>query len=168
MKSATNAVCHSLRNSCFRAKSIRLPPPEMLFFDLAALAERHNFRWVDGIVVDLHLDDFAALVDQIVDAASCFILGIVKTVLAGDISAPVAEQRKGDRDFFCPRGVAEGAVHAYTQDLGVCSFQFLQVLLEVLHLLGSTTSEGEDVKRQSNALLTAEVMQRDLVAMGVH
>src|SRR5437660_5093774 len=143
-------------------------PPGALFLGLAALAERHDFRWVDGIVVDLQFDDFAALVDQIVDAASCFVLGIVKSVLAGDIPSPVAQQGKSDGDFFCPRGVAEGAIHAYTQYLGVGSFQLLQVLLEVLHLLGSTNGESEDVKGEGDVLLAAEVMQGHRVAMGVH
>ena len=55
------------------------PTPERAFghahrerysLGLAALAERHNLRWVDGIVVDLRFDDFAALVDQVVDATS--------------------------------------------------------------------------------------------------
>ncbi len=71
-------------------KGARLRPPGALFFGLAAFAERHDFRWVDGIIVDLHFDNFAALVDQVVDAASCFVLGIVETVLAGDIASPVA------------------------------------------------------------------------------
>jgi hypothetical protein len=33
------------------------------------LAEHHNLRWVGGMVVDVHFDDFAALADQVVDAA---------------------------------------------------------------------------------------------------
>jgi hypothetical protein len=35
----------------------------------------------------------------------------------------------------------------------------LQVRLEVLHLLGSTTGEGEDIKRQSDVFLPLEVME---------
>ena len=84
------------------------------------------------------------------------------------MTSPVAQQGKGDGDFLCPRGVAEGAVHAYTQYLGVRSFQLLQILLEVLHLLGSTTGESEDVKGEGDVLLAAEVMQGHLVAMSVH
>src|SRR6266550_209197 len=72
----------------------RLSRPPGALLGLAALAERHDFRWVDSIVVDLQFDDFAALVDQIVDAASCFVLGIVKSVLVGDVPSPVAQQGK--------------------------------------------------------------------------
>src|SRR5229473_3387344 len=168
VRGATEALRHSPRNSCFKARCVRLRPPGALLLGLAALAQGHDFRRVDGVAVDLHFDDFAALVDEIVDAASCFVLGIVKTVLPGDVTAPIAQEGKGDSDFLCPRGVAEGAVHTNTQDLGVCSFQLCQVLLEVLHLLGSTTCEGEDVKGESDVFLAAEVMQGHLVAMGVH
>ncbi len=48
-----------------------------LFLGFAALAERHDFGWIDGLAVDLHLDDFPALVNQIVDAARGFVFGIV-------------------------------------------------------------------------------------------
>src|SRR5438045_9645323 len=74
---------------CNKAKSVRLRPPGASFFGFAALAERHDFRWVDGIVVDLHFNDFAAFVDHVVDAASCFVLGIVETVVADNIPSPV-------------------------------------------------------------------------------
>src|SRR6266478_1913591 len=71
------------------------PHPWSLFLGFAALAEGDDFRWVDGVAVDLHFDDFAALVDQIVDAAGGFVLGIVKTVLLGDVAAPIAQKREG-------------------------------------------------------------------------
>src|SRR5437762_5557296 len=45
---------------CNKAKSVRLRPPGASFFGLVALAECYDFRWVDGIVVDLHFNDFAA------------------------------------------------------------------------------------------------------------
>jgi hypothetical protein len=51
------------------------------------------------------------------------------------------------------RFIGEGTIHAHTQDLGVGGFQFFQVLLEVFHLLGSTTGESEDVERQNDVLL---------------
>src|SRR5207249_5130186 len=100
-----------------RTKRCWLRPLEPLFFGFAALAEGDDFCGVDSIGVDLHFDDFAALVDQVVDAASRFVLGIVKAVLFGNVTAPITQQGKSDGDFFCPRGVAEGAVHANTQDL---------------------------------------------------
>ena len=115
----------------------------------------------------MYFDDFAALVDQVVDAARGFVLGIVKTVLLGDVTAPITEEGEGNADFLGPGGVTKGAVHAYTQHLGVCSFQLLQILLEVLHLLRSTTGEGEDVKGEGDTLLASEVVQGDLVPLGI-
>src|SRR5207237_9589817 len=108
-----------------------------------------------------------ALVDQIVDAPRGFVLRIVKPVFFGDFAAPVAQQREGHSDFFRPGVIAEHAVHAYTQYLGVCSFQLCQVLLEVLHLLRSTTGESENIKRQRDVLLPAKVVQRNFLPLGV-
>ena len=76
------------------------------------------------------------------------------------IFRPSHSQWKGNVDFFRPCGVAEGAVHADTQNLASAA-QFLQVRLEVLHLLGSTTGEGEDIKRQRHVFLPLEIMERD-------
>src|SRR5438874_9866115 len=132
--------------------------PGTLFFGFASFAERDNLCRIDRLAVNLHLDDFAALVDQIVDAPRGFVLRIVKPVFFGDFAAPVAQQREGHSDFFRPGVIAEHAVHAYTQYLGVCSFQLCQVLLEVLHLLRSTTGESENIKRQRDVLLPAKVV----------
>jgi hypothetical protein len=58
--------------------------------------------------------------------------------------------------------VGEGAIHAHTQDLGVGSFQRFEVLLEVFHLLGSTTRESENIEANHHVLLAVEVVQRHL------
>src|SRR5262249_44724675 len=39
-----------------------------------------------------------------------------------------------------------------------------EVRLEVLHLFGSTTGEGEDIKRQGDVLLASEIVERNLVS----
>lgn len=134
----------------------RLKPA--LALKLPALAGCHHLCRINGFTVDLHFHDFSFFVDQEVDPAADLGFVVVETVFSGYLAAPIAQQREGDVDFFRPSGVAEGAVHAYTQYLGICSFQFLQVRLEVLHLLGSTTGEGEDIKRQRDVLLPLEVM----------
>src|SRR5713226_5783555 len=108
VRGATEALRHSPRNSCFKARCVRLRPPEALFFGLAALAKGHDFRRVDGIAVDLHFDDFAALVNQVVDAASGFVFCMLETVVRSDVTGPGGEERKSDGVFFCTRGVAEG------------------------------------------------------------
>src|SRR2546430_17083468 len=103
-------------------ETLPVAPAGASFFGFAALAECHDFRWVDGIVVDLHFNDFAAFVDHVVDAASCFVLGIVEAILAGNIPSPVTQKGESDGDFFFPRRRAEGGVHAFTPEMGVCSF----------------------------------------------
>src|ERR1019366_2013839 len=74
-------------------------------------------------------------------------------------AAPVAEKREGYSDLVGEGFVGEGTIHAHTQDLGVGSFQPLQVLLEVFHLLRSTTGKSEDIERQNDVLLAAVVAQ---------
>ncbi len=59
----------------------------------------------------------------------------------------------------------EPGIHAHTQHLGIGGFQLGEVLLESLHLLGSTPGEGENVERQGDVLLALEIMQRNLVAV---
>src|SRR5260370_21484850 len=81
VRGATEALRHSPRNSCFKARCVRLRPPGALFLALAALAQGHDFRPVDGIAVDLHFDHFASLVDHVVDASSAFQLRILKALL---------------------------------------------------------------------------------------
>src|SRR5207249_4617245 len=90
---------------CNKAKSVRLRPPGASFFGLVALAECYDFRWVDGIVVDLHFNDFAALVDHVVDAASCFVLGIVETILEGNIRRHVPDLDGGIGQSLLPLGL---------------------------------------------------------------
>jgi len=122
-------------------------------------AESNDFGGIHRIIIDLHFDDAAAFVDQVIHPPSRFVFRIVE--------APVAQQRESDSDFFRPRRIAEGAIHTYTQDLGVGSFQFLQILLEVLHLGRSTTGEGKYIKCQRDILLAAEVVQGNGLPAGV-
>ena len=133
----------------------------------AAFAESDDFRRVHSVVVDLHFDHFAALIDQVVYPARCLVFWIIESVLAGDVAAPIAQQRESNSDFFGPRLITEGAVHTYTQYLGVRSFQLLQVLLEVLHLFRSTTGKSENVESQGHVLFATEIVERNLVPFGV-
>src|ERR1019366_6337089 len=129
---------------------------------LPRLARHDDLRRVDGLRVQLHLDYLAAFVDQVIHPPRGLVLRVIETVLLGHIAAPVAEQGEGNANLFRPRLVREGRIHAHTQHLGIGSFQLAQVLLESLHLLGSTTGEGEDVEGQGDVLLTLEVVQRNL------
>src|SRR5450755_3813906 len=133
--------------------------------DLSGLARLDDLGWIDSLGIELHLHHFAVLVDDVIHPARGLVLGVVQAIFFSDVATPIAEQWKRNADFFCPRLVREGRIHAYTQDLGICSFQLGKILLEVLHLLGSTSGEGENVKRQRDILLALEVVQRNFVAV---
>jgi hypothetical protein len=92
-------------------------------------------------------------------AAGRLIFVFVDSIFAGDFAAPVTEQREGNSNLIGEGFIREPAIHAHTQDLGVGRFQLCQILLEVFHLLCSTTSERKHVKREHNILLAAIVTQ---------
>src|SRR5208282_2002655 len=124
-----------------------------------ALARVHDLGWVDRIFVYLLFENLPIFSDEEIDPAGGFVLVQVDAVLVGGFSAPVTQQREGHSNLVGEGFVGERAIHAHTQDLGVGRFQLLQVLLEVFHLLGSTSGEGEDVKGQHDVLLAAILAQ---------
>ncbi len=130
-----------------------------LALKLPAFANVNDLGWVNRVIVELHFDDLAFLIDEEIDAAADLAFIVVEAVLAGHVATPVAQQRESYFNLLCPRLVAERAVHTYTQYLGICSFQFLQVLLEVLHLQRSTTGEGKNIKGKRNILLAAKIVE---------
>ena len=116
-------------------------------------------EWINRVIVGLDFQDFAVFADQDIGALSGFVFVAVKSVLAGNVSTPIAEQGKLDASLFGEGVIGEGAIHAYTQNLGVRSFQLVETLLEVLHLQGSTTGEGEHVEAEDDIFLAAKVGQ---------
>src|ERR1700722_14381473 len=128
-------------------------------FQLGTLACVDNFRGIDGGVVDLFFEDFSVLSDQEVYTAGGFVFIDENSVGAGGVSALIAEQREGYADLIGKGFVGERAIHAHTQDLGVGSFQFFKILLEVFHLLSSTPGESEDVEGQHNVFLAAILVE---------
>jgi len=141
-----------------------------LVLHLGPLAGIHDLGGIDGVFVYLLLDDLPVFSDQEVHTASRLILVFVDSVFAGNFAAPVAQQRESDSNLVGEGFVGEGAIHAHTQDLGVGSFQLLQILLEVLHLLRSTAGEGENVKREHDiflALVIAELYIFQITAVEI-
>ncbi|SPE45122.1 hypothetical protein SBA7_650021 [Candidatus Sulfotelmatobacter sp. SbA7] len=120
---------------------------------LLALAGIHDLLGIDGFPVNLLFQNLSVFADQEVDAARRLVFVDVNAVLASDVSSPIAQQREGDSDLVGEGFIGVGTVHTHTQDLGVGGFQLFQILLEGLHLRGSTTGEGKDVKRQNDVAL---------------
>src|SRR5438067_6752557 len=118
---------------------------DLLSAMLLALTGLNDLGRVNGGIVDLHFGHFPRLVDQVSHSPRRLVPQLPDlldhAVVFRGLAAPIAEQREGYANRIGECLVGERAIHAYTQDLGVRSFQRFQILLEVLHLLGSTTGE---------------------------
>src|SRR6516164_1390133 len=141
-----------------------LPPNDGAAFALSILqhmplASRHDLLRIDGLFIDLFFQNLSVFSDQKVDAPRRFVLVGVQAVVARDFSAPVTQQGKRHSNLISEGFIGEGTIHAHTQDLGVGSFQRFQILLEIFHLLRSTTREGKNIKRKHNVLLAAVVAE---------
>src|SRR5450432_2052902 len=110
-----------------------------LFRVLFTLTRRYQLGRINRFVVHLHFHDLSIFPDQEINALRSLDFRRVHAIPACDFPAPVAEQRKSDADLLSKGIIGERAIHAHTQDLGICFFQRLQVLLEVFHLLRSAT-----------------------------
>ena len=126
-----------------------------LLLQLRSLARVNNFAWINGGTVELLFENAAVFADEEVHATRGFVLVNVNAVFASRVTAPVAEQRESNADGIGKSVIGERAIHAHTQNLGVGSFQLFQILLEVFHLLRSTTGKSEDVERKHDLLLAA-------------
>src|SRR5215469_14061299 len=133
-----------------------------LLLHLRPLTSIHDLSRIDGVLVDLLLGNLPIFADEEVHPPRRLIFVFVDSVFAGNFAAPVAQQGKGHSDLVSKCFVGEGTVHAHTQDLGVGSFQLLQVLLEVFHLLRSTPSEGKHIKGQHHVLLPVVVAEMNV------
>ena len=131
----------------------------MLVFQLRTLASVDDLFGIDGIFVHLLFHDLPIFSDQEVHAARGLVFVFVDAVFVSYLSSPIAEKRKRDSNLVGEGFVGEGTIHAHTQDLGVGCFQRFQVLLEVFHLLRSTTGKSENIERQHDVLLAAVVAQ---------
>jgi hypothetical protein len=118
-----------------------------------------NLRGINRIFVDLLLQDLSILSDQKIYPARGFVFIQIDSVFVSYIAAPITEQREGDSNLVGEGFVREGTIHAHTQNLGIGGVQPFQILLERLHLLGSTTGEGEDEKGEHDIFLAAVVAQ---------
>ncbi len=126
-------------------------------FHLRTLASVHPFGGIERVLVHLLFQDLSIFSDQEVHAARRLVFVFVDSVLVGYFTAPIAQQGERHSDLVGEGFVGEGTIHAHTQDLGVGCFQRFQILLEVFHLLGSTTGKGQDVERQNDVLLASVV-----------
>ncbi len=137
--------------------------PDALVLQLWPLAGIDNFRRIDRILIHLLLQNPAILSDQKIHSPRGLIFIDVDSVLARNVAAPITQQRECDSNLIGERLVGEGAIHAHTQDLGVGRIQPLQILLERLHLLGSTPGKGKDVEGKNHVFLPAVLAQRNIL-----
>src|SRR5438874_11600093 len=108
---------------------------------LVALARGNDFRRIDGCSVDLFFENGPIFSDQEIHSPRGFVFIHEDAIFASDFAAPVAGQGKRHAYLIGKCFIRERTIHAHTHDLGVGCFQLLQVLLEVFHLLRSTTGE---------------------------
>src|SRR5579885_369319 len=134
-----------------------------LLLQLRALASRNNLAGIDGLAVQLFFQNLPIFADQNVDAPCGLIFVHIHAVLVSQFPAPVAQQREGNANLVRPCFVCKRTIHAHTQDLGVGGFQLCQILLEVFHLLRSTTGKSKDVEREHHILLAAVLAERHVV-----
>ena len=134
-----------------------------LLFQLRTFAGVYDLRRIDGRLVHLLFQNMTVFADQEIHSTCGFVFVDVNTVLASAFAAPIAQKREGYTDGIGKGVVREGTIHAHTQDLGVSSFQLFQILLEVFHLLRSTTGESKDVERKHDLLFTAILAQADFL-----
>src|ERR1700737_1050267 len=147
--------CSALRVACTYPARCPIQFGKLSLLQLWTFASIHNLRRINGGIVLLFLENASIFADQEIHAPRGFVFIRVDAVLVGRFSAPIAQQREGDPNGIGKSFIGEGTIHAHTQDLGVGSFQLFQILLEVFHLLGSTTGKSEDIKREHYLLFSA-------------
>src|SRR5579884_3540558 len=96
----------SLRNH-MTYNSSRPVPRNALAIQLLGLTGLDGFGGIDSLFVELDVSHFAIFVDDECCPPGSFVLGIVQSVLFGDVTAPVAQQRKCNANFFSPSFIGE-------------------------------------------------------------
>src|SRR6202041_2568395 len=81
------------------------------------------------------------------------------SICGEDFTIHVAKERKSNCDLFCECGVCCGAVYTDSKYHGVACFQLGHISLIGLQFLGSATCKCENVKRQDDVFLAAEIAQ---------
>jgi len=114
---------------------------------------------IQCLLIELNFDDLSGFVDDERCPPGSFGLRIEDSIAPGDIAADVAQHWEVGTEFVRPSFIGKEAIHRDTQDLGVGSFQLLQILLEALRFVASIGREGKDIERQSYVLLPPEVLQ---------
>ena len=115
--------------------------------------------WIDGFVAFLDVLNDSVFVDYERRAITIASIFVEDAVLVHDRSFEIAEQRKGDPNLFCELAIGINAVNADAENLCVGSFEFGDISLIRLHLLGSTTSESKYVKGEHDILFPFEVAE---------
>jgi len=130
-------------------------------------AHRHGGVGIDGAIAAFDMANDAVLIDDNVRAESplvalaLHIVGLQDSVAREHLAVHIAEEGEFDADLFRESRVRSGTIHAYAENFRVVRVQLAGVdsRLDRLELLRSTTGEGQDVDREENIFLSAEIAQ---------
>ena len=115
-----------------------------------------------------HAADDAFFVDDVGDAGRQVGIFPPDSIgLARLIAGPVAEEGEADTEFPGVDTLGGLGVYADAQDLGVGLLEVLEDIVEALHLPASAGGKGQQIEGQDDVFLALEVVQGDLIALGV-
>lgn len=123
-------------------------------------------RRIDRHVTFVDVLNDAVLVDHKGRAIAKALRFIKNSVIFHHCAFEVAEQREGKSILLGKFTIGGDTVDAETQDLRVGRFECGDTSLVRLHLLRSTSGEGQNVDGQHHVLLTFEVAEFVSLAIG--
>jgi hypothetical protein len=138
-------------------------------FSVQVGADRNGGVGVDGAIATFDVADDAVFVDDNVGAqgplkgVALLFVGFEYAVRGEHFLVHVAEEGEFDADLLGESGVCRGTVHAHTENCRVVCINLagIESRLDRLELLGSTTSEGQDVNGQKDVFLAVKITQFD-------
>ncbi len=131
---------------------------------LEQTASLKSAAWIDGGAILFDVLDDALLIDHKGRAIGESALLVEDAVILRYLSLKIAQQRKIQPFLLGKRRVGKLAVHTDAQDLSAGFLEFGDISLIRLQLLGSPSSEGQDIKSQHDTFLSLKFAQLHLVA----
>ena len=120
---------------------------------------------IQGLAFAINVPDHSLLVDDKGGAMRHGKFLVQDSVLGCGLAGEITKQGKGHAQLVGVSLVGESAVNTDSQNYGAGLLKFGDISLIRLKLFGSTTGEGQNVKRQHHIFLSLELAERDLVAI---